>query len=307
MRFRIPWLCLCVALAMAATLPVPGVAPEGQTVFDSPDKALDTLMDAVEAADREALETIFGPGSLEVISSGDEVADEEAREAFLDLADEGISFELSHGGQVILLFGAEKWPFPVALARQGDGWYFDTESGKEEILNRRVGRNEIYALATCRAYVNAQQEYFREGRDGNPPAYAQQFLSNEGKQNGLFWVVAEGEPESPLGPILADAALKYGVSPTKERRPFHGYYYQILTSQGENAKGGAKEYIVDGLMTEGFGLVAWPATYGNSGVMTFLVDRQGAVFQKDLGPETDVLARIISTFDPDDTWNPTMD
>jgi len=300
-------LILCITAAALLAGCAEGLIGSQQTVYTSPGEAVDALVAVAESPDSPTLAAVFGSGAEEVFSSGDESADAEAREAFLELADEGVSFEKTPGGQVILLFGAEKWPFPVALARRDGGWYFDTESGKEEILDRRVGRNEIFAAATCRAYPEAQYDYFSEGRDGYPPAFAQRIVSSESKHDGLYWPAGEGEPESPLGPLLAEAAPRRPPSSGGEMRPFHGYYYKILTAQGENDPGGAMDYVADGLMTGGFALVAWPARHGNSGVMTFVVNRQGVVYAKDLGPETASLAEAITAYDPDDTWDPVLD
>jgi hypothetical protein len=197
--------------------------------------------------------------------------------------------------------------FPIPLVQEGKEWRFDVEAGRDEITNRRVGRNEISTIATLHAYVDAQREYQSEGRDGRPPMYAEHLMSQPGKHDGLYWETKEGEPESPLGPLVADAAEEGYVPHYTGDGAYHGYRYRILRSQGSNAPGGPKNYIQSGIMTGGFAAVAWPAKYGNSGVMTFLVNHRGIVFQKDLGENTDAAVQKIASFDPDSSWTPTAD
>ena len=292
---------LLIALAASAQEPV-------QKVFATPDEAVQSLIAAVKASDTSALLAIFGPEGKDVVSSGDEVADKEAGDFFLAMANEGYDFEKTQGGQMMIDLGEDDWPFPIALAKTKGGWRFDTESGLEEIIDRRIGRNELLTLATCRAYVDGQLEYFAKGHDGNPPAYAQKLMSEPGKHDGLYWQAKEGEGESPLGPLVAEAYTEGYRGPTAEgATPFHGYYFKILKAQGKNAAGGERDYVKKGLMTGGFALVAWPATYGNSGVMTFLVNQTGVVYQKDLGEKTAELAPAMTAYDPDNTWEPTAD
>jgi hypothetical protein len=254
------------------------------------------------------VEEIFGPQGTEILWSGDETADAEDTAKVKALIAEGVAFEDGPNGTKIALFGNDAWPFPIPLKQEGKRWKFDIEAGKEEILNRRIGRNELSTLASLHAYVDAQREYASEGRDGNPPAFAQKVRSDEGKRNGLYWPVAEGEPESPLGPLVAEA-VEEGYKASEEGPvPYHGYYYRLLTAQGKNAPGGEKIYLdKSGLLTGGFAAVAWPAKHGNSGVMTFLVSERGIVYQKDLGDETETAAKAMTAFDPDATWAPTGD
>jgi hypothetical protein len=207
-------------------------------------------------------------------------------------------------GSMILYCGAENWPFPIPLRKAANGqWYFDTKSGNQEILFRRIGKNEMAAIRVCDALVSGQQEYFSQTHDGDSVhQYAQHIVSQEGKENGLYWKVAEGQTESPIGPLVAYATGQGYGGQHDTPQPFHGYFFHILTAQGPNATGGAKNYIIDGKMTGGFAVLAYPAEYRNSGVMTFLVDQDGVVYQKDLGPNTLETAKAMATYDPDSTW-----
>jgi hypothetical protein len=207
--------------------------------------------------------------------------------------------------KVILHVGNGDWPFPIPVVKKGDHWLFDTMAGKEEILNRRIGRNELNAIQVCLAYVDAQREYVLKDRDGDKLLeYAQKFISREGEKNGLYWEAKEGEPQSPLGPLIAKAAGEgyAGRKPGGKRNPYHGYYYRILKAQGKNAPGGEYDYMVSGKMIGGFALVAYPAEYGNSGVMTFIVNHDGVVYEKDLGKDTEKIATAMKKFNPDRTW-----
>jgi hypothetical protein len=206
------------------------------------------------------------------------------------------------------LLGNDAWPFPVPLVREAGAWRFDVEAGIEELTNRRIGRNELSTLATLHEYVDAQREYASTGRDGNPPCYARSLLSSEGKHDGLYWPTAEGEPESPFGSFVASAANEGYTRRDAGPVAYHGYFYRSLERQGAHAPGGAKSYVDEkGLMSRGFALLAWPAKYGNSGVMTFVVGRNGIVFQRDLGEDTESAAAAIAAFDPDEIWTPTSD
>ena len=227
---------------------------------------------------------MFGPGSVDVFRSGDDAADAEAAARVKALIAEKVAFEEIDANTRVALFGEKAWPFPIPLAKAGERWRFDTEAGRQELLNRRIGYNELATLSSLHAYVDAQFEYHSQGRDGLPPAFAQQVRSNEGKQDGLYWATAEGEDPSPLGDLLAEATVPpAGAEPV----PFQGYYYRILKAQGKSAPGGERSYLDDkGLMTGGFAAIAWPAKYGNSGVMTFLISSRDIIFQKDLGAET---------------------
>ncbi len=272
--------------------------------FATPEEAVQALAALAGQHDAGKIEEIFGPGSLELFRSGDEAQDREAAARVQQLIAEKVAFDEMDANTRVALFGEKAWPFPIPLVKSGERWRFDTAAGREELLNRRIGYNELATLDSLHAYVDAQKEYFKVGRDGNPPAFAQRFLSSEGRQDGLYWAAAEGEEESPLGDLLAEAAADYHGEP----QPYRGYYFRILTGQGPHAPGGERSYLDGkGLMTGGFAAVAWPAKYGNSGVMTFLVSHRDIVFQKDLGPETAAAVAAIRSFDPDASWAPTGD
>jgi len=302
---------LRVALVMVGLAIAAGCAkqPEPQEAaaaagFDTPEAAVTALVAALEKNDLAQLAALLGPGSEELLNSGDAVQDASDRAGFLDayrakqsLVDEG-------SDRKTLVIGENDWPMPVPLAKRDGKWAFDGEAGIDEMIYRRVGANELGAIDVCRGYVSAQLEYASEGRDGDPPGiHALKLISDEGLHNGLYWPVAEGEPESPAGPFVAAAAAEgYRTAEGDARTPYHGYYYRMLYAQGPNANGGARDYFKDGLLTEGFALVAWPADYGSSGVMTFIVNRDGVVFQKDLGADTATAVESIQAFDPDGTW-----
>ncbi len=282
-----------------------GCASGRGRAFTTPQEGVSALVEALHPLDAEKLRAILGPESDEVVSSGDEVADREAAEEFV------ASYNRKHNivvedGKATLLVGEDDWPLPIPLVRDGKSWRFDTDAGDEEILARRIGRNELATIETCRAIVDAQREYSNSmGGKGDQPVYAQKFASDPGQRNGLYWETKPGEPESPLGPeIVAAVAQGYGGkrAPDAGPRPYHGYCYRILTAQGPSAAGGARSYLVNGQMTGGFAVVAWPIEYHNSGIMTFMVSDQGVVYQKNLGKDTERLAAKISTFDPDASW-----
>jgi len=241
----------------------------------------------------------------EFFQSGDPMVNKAERERFIKAYDEMNRQERPTDSKVVLYVGKEDWPFAVPVMKGKEGWYFDTEEGMDELLNRRIGRNELNTIQTCLAYVDAQREYALKDRDNNKLLeYAQKMTSDKGKRNGLYWEVKPGEEPSPLGALFAKAVAE-GYSPTKAQTkpvPFHGYYYKILKAQGKNASGGEYDYLVKGKMIGGFALVAYPAEYGNSGVMTFIVNHEGVVFQKDLGKDTAKVASSITKFDPDKTW-----
>jgi len=298
--------CFVLGLAMLLGATVGCSSPPPGT-FATPEEAMQAIRDLAGEGHRHTAEEIFGPGGAELLRSGDEIADREDRAKVLEDITEKVAFE-GDDNRKVALFGNDGWPFPIPLVRENDRWRFDAEAGREELENRRVGRNELLTLATLHAYVDAQREYASEGRDGKPPAFAQKLISTEGLHDGLYWPVAEGGPESPIGPLVAAAAQEGYQHVDGEPTPFHGYYYRGLRSQGKNAPGGARNYVDrKGLMTGGFGVLAWPAKYGNSGIMTFLVGKQGIVFQKDLGPDTTSEVVGIAAYDPDDSWDPTGD
>jgi hypothetical protein len=280
-------------------------ANANQKTFKSPEEAVKTLAEAVKGNDTKELLAIFGPAGKELIFSGDEVADKTGRERFIKAYEEMNKLVNENDAKVILHVGNGDWPFPIPVVKKGEYWLFDTMAGREEILNRRIGRNELNAIQVCLAYVDAQREYVMKDRDGDKLLeYAQKFVSEKGKKNGLYWETKEDEPQSPLGPLIAKAAKEgyTGKKPGGKRSPYHGYYYKILKSQGKNAPGGEYDYVVNGKMVGGFALVAYPAEYGDSGIMTFIVNQDGVVYEKNLGKETEKIAAAMKKFDPDKTW-----
>jgi hypothetical protein len=275
--------------------------------FETPELAMRALADVAGTEDSARLELLFGPDGVELLRSGDEVADREDALRVKHEIQERVVFEVTSTDAAIALLGADGWPFPIPLVRENRSWRFDVEAGREELANRRVGRNELMTIATLHECVDAQQEYRSAGRDGHPPAYARALISSAGKHDGLYWPAAAGEPESPLGPLIA-AATAEGYTRGESPTPFHGYLFRTLSGQGPGAPGGAKSYVDQrGLLVHGFALLAWPAKHGSSGVMTFLVDHHGLVYQKDLGRDTATIAARITTFAPDESWDPTGD
>jgi len=275
----------------------------GQQTFATPEEAVRAVGAMAGGGDEKRTEEIFGPGSNDLVRSGDEVADHDRALEVKAMIDRKVAFEDLDTNMKVALLGDDAWPFPIPLVKGRSGWYFDTEAGREEVENRRVGRNELETLATLHAVVDAQREYGAS----HGGAYAQRVISSKGKHDGLYWPVAAGKPSSPLGPLVAEAAAE-GYKAGNEPQPYHGYYFKMLTAQGANAPEGAKSYLdAKGAMTKGFAMVAWPANYGNSGKMTFLVSDRGIVFQKDLGENTESVASAITTYDPDDSWDPTGD
>lgn len=280
--------------------PKPVVVPPKR--FASPEEAMQAFVAALRAGDTKALVGIFGSQGRSLVSSGDAVADRQTREKFLQAYDAGNKL-VANGDRAMLQVGADDWPFPIPLVKQGDHWQFDARQGREEILARRIGRNELYTMQTCLAYVDAQREYYAVDRTGTGILeYARKFVSTPGKRDGLYWTTKSGEGPSPLGDLVARARAegyrRQGDGPT----PFHGYLYRILTAQGPAAPGGDYDYVTRGHMIGGFALVAFPAQYGNSGVMTFIVNQDGVVYQKDLGLNTRAVAVALRKFNPDDTW-----
>jgi hypothetical protein len=286
-----------------------------QKVFGSPEEAMKALVETVKTSDRKGMMAILGPEGEDIISSGDEVADKNTQEQFVKAYQERVDFVKEKEDRVSIIVGKNYWPFSIPIVKKGEGWVFDTKAGREEMLNRRIGRNELKTIQFCLAYVEAQREYATtdRGRDGIIQ-YAQKIASDKDRRNGLYWEAAEGEVPSPLGPLAAKAAAEgYGPLAAKAaaegyRRagdkptPFHGYYYKILKGQGPNAPGGAYHYVINGHMVAGFALVAWPAEYGVSGVTTFLVNQNGTVYEKDLGPRTGEMAKAMTRYNPDQTW-----
>jgi len=277
-----------------------------QERFSSPEEATGALIEASKSDQTDVVRRILGRGADDVLSSGDEVADRRAREKFLAAYDEKNALVAEPDGRVTLQVGKDDWPMPIPLVKSFGSWRFDTHRGKEEILNRRIGRNELSVRQVCLAIVDAQREYaaMDHNKDG-VLEYAQKVISDPGEKNGLYWETHDNEPPSPLGPLIADAVGEgYGAAKNdgSQRRPFHGYYFKLLKSQGPNAPGGIRDYMTNGRLTEGFAVVAWPAEYGNSGVMTFLVSHLGVVYETNLGRRTESVANSMIAFDPDSRW-----
>ncbi len=276
-----------------------------QKSFQSPEEASKALFDAAKAGDTKDMLAIFGPAGKEVISSGDEVTNKAERERFVKAYEAMNKLEKETDKKVTLVVGKDDWPFPVPIVKKGETWVFDTMAGKEELLNRRIGRNELNTIQTCLAIVDAEREYAMKDRDNDKlREYAQKFRSTPGKKDGLYWEAKEGEEQSPLGDLAAKA-VKEGYTPKKPDQgpqPYHGYYFRILKAQGKNAPDGAYDYVINGKMIGGFALVAYPAEYGASGIMTFIVNQDGVVYEKNLGKETGKKASEMTKFDPDKTW-----
>jgi hypothetical protein len=302
-RFNMPS-ALGLFVALAAAVLLAGCAPkqENHLGFKTPEEAVDAFVAAVQKDDLAALQKLLGPGSEDIISSGDPVQDKGDREEFLAAYAAKHSLVEESPGTMTLIVGENDWPAPIPIVQRDGRWLLDGQAGADEIIYRRVGANELGAIAVARGFVDAQNEYAASGHDGDPPGvYALKLISDEGMQNGLYWPTAEGEPPSPAGEFVAAAASE-GYRRGESRTPYHGYYYRMLYKQGANANGGAREYFDNGALTGGFALVAWPADYGASGVMTFIVNQDGVVFQKDLGEDTATAVDAIQSFDPDSSW-----
>ena len=300
---RAPGSIALAAMLVLATMSVAGA----QQSFKSPEAAAEALVRAAENNNEKELLALFGPDGADIVASGDPVDDEAQRKKFV--AAYGVKHEIEKAGdaKAILLVGEKDWPLPIPLVKKKAAWSFDVDEGHQEILFRRIGRNELDTIQACLAYVDAQNDYARIVRaKTGVPAYARRIVSEPGKKDGLYWPTEAGEEPSPLGELVASAAAQ-GYSVTGGRAPYHGYYYKILTRQGPAAHGGAYDYVVHDRMIGGFALVAWPATYRNSGVKTFIVSHEGVVFEKDLGPQTEKLAAEMTTFNPDETWKKVPD
>lgn len=295
LRFAIA--TLATTLLVSAAFAVPDQGPQGQKTFPSAREASHALAAAVRAGNEQALLEIFGPNGKELVSSGDPEEDQQGRQTFAQKYDQMHRLANEPDGSTTLYIGAENWPFPIPLVEKNKSWYFDTDAGKQEVLFRRVGKNELSTIEACHELVQAQKEHFAGAHPGEAGQYAQKFSADQGEHNGLYHPVTSGQPE--IGPLLAQASADAGQT---ESAPFHGYYYRILTRQGSKAPGGAKDYIVDGKLTGGFAFLAFPAQYKSSGIMTFIVNQDGTVYQKDLGPETSTIARSIQGYNPDSNW-----
>lgn len=276
-----------------------------QKEFASPKDAAKALADAVKAHDTKAIAEIFGPDSDDLVHSGDEVQDKDRVEQFAKRVSELTAVSKKTDDTYEVLIGKERWPMAIPIAKHGDKWFFDTDAGREELLNRRIGQNELSTIKTCRAFVLAQKEYFEADADGDKiKDYASKLMSDEGKKNGLYWPTAEGEKPSPMGPLVAEARAEgyAGQTNAEGERPYHGYVFHVLTKQGPKAPGGAKDYVKNGQQTEGYAFVAFPAEYGDSGIMTFMVNQDGVVMEKDLGENTASVAGKMTEYNPDKTW-----
>lgn len=275
----------------------------GQRTFATPEAAAAALAAAARSNNEQEMLAILGPSAQDLISSGDPVADKRRHELFARRYDELHQFASDSEGRVFLYVGSANWPTPIPLEKRGERWFFDVAYGKTEVLYRRIGFNELYAIKVCRAIVDAQREYYASLHGDSVHRYAQKFRSDPGTQDGLYWTTKQGEPQSPLGPLVAKASRQgYQHHAGGQPSPFHGYIYVLLKSQGANPPGGAKSYIVNGKMTGGFALIAYPANYRDTGVMTFVVNQDGQIYQKDLGAQTAQVASTMTSYNPDDTW-----
>ena len=295
-----------ISLTIAVFLGAAVAAANAQQTFKTPDEATDALVTALKSDDSKAVTAVLGPDGQAILSSGDATADAATRQDFLAAYDAKHRID-TKGDQAFLVVGLNEFPVPIPLTQTNGMWSFDTAAGRKEILFRRIGRNELAAIQTCLAYVDAQNEYADKDRTGaGAGVYAQRIVSSPGKKDGLYWNKSDGDEESPLGTLVAQA-VKQQYRIGQGRAPYHGYFFKILTKQGAAASGGELEYVVKGKMIGGFALVAYPAEYGNSGVMTFIVNHAGTVFQKDLGPDTGKTAERMMSFNPDKTWQKVSD
>ncbi len=297
---RVHWMLLALVIPLAACS---NSSKPSFKLFASPEDAGNALMEAAKSGDQNAALAIFGPEAKQVIYSGDAVQDKTSIDAFAAAYGVMHRWRKMPDGTEILIVGADNFPFPIPLRKNAtDQWFFDLAAGKEEILSRRIGRNELAVINICGALAEAEAEYFSQPHEG-AKQYAVKFISDSGKQNGLYWDSPEGQPKSPLGPLVAFATNEgYSVKPNAHL-PFHGYYFHMLTGQGSHAPGGAKDYVIDGKMVGGFAFVAYPAEYRNSGVMTFIINQDGVLLQKDLGKTTTETATAMTVFDPDASWS----
>jgi hypothetical protein len=282
--------------------PIFGQAP-GQRVFTSAEDAGREFFAAMQSQDEQAPLRILGPAGKDILSSGDPEEDSDTRVGFVVKYQEMHRFVTEANGTVSLIVGAENWPFPIPLVNNHGSWYFDTPAGKDEILFRRIGKNELAAIDACRELVEAEGQYFARPPANLPNQFAQKLVSDEGRHNGLYWQGAADESDSPINPLIAYARQNLPTDQVGQHVPFNGYMFRILTRQGRHAPGGARNYIVDGKMSAGFAFVAYPVEYRSSGVVTFIVDKSGTIYEKDLGPDTTKLAQAMTVYDPDSTWH----
>jgi hypothetical protein len=274
-----------------------------QKSFPTPEEGVQALLEAAQRHDQTTLLAVLGPEAKSLVSTGDPVSDRASNERFVKAYEEAHTLVQSGDTKVVLQIGKDEWPFPIPLIKDSAGWRFDTQAGKEELLNRRIGRNELDVIQVCLAYVDAQREYYmRNPLNSALLQYASKLISTKGKRDGLYWETSADEPPSPLGPLVAQARREGYKRAAGKPTPYHGYYYKMLTGQGPDAPGGAYDYVVRGKMIGGFALVAYPAQYGSSGIMTFIVNHDGVVYEKDLGPNTAATAQSMTKFNPDKTW-----
>jgi hypothetical protein len=297
---------VCAAAALLASMALTAAQTTSQRTFPTAREAAETLIDTVKRGNLDELLAIFGPDGQDLVASSDPATGRRNREVFTVAVSERWHLTDDTANRKTLVIGNEDWPFPVPIVKSGSRWKFDTAAGKEEVLDRRIGRNEGAAIDTCLAYVTAQRRYAQLGHDGKPAGlYASTFKSDPGKENGLYWPTSKGQKRSPLGDLVADAATEgRPIDANAGPRPFHGYYFRILAAQGAAAPGGAKSYVAGGAMSQGFALVAWPAEYNVTGVMTFIVNQEGVVREKDLGAGTHAAAAAMTLYNPDTSWHP---
>jgi hypothetical protein len=287
-------------VSMLASASIALAAESKQKIYATPEEAVKELIASMKSGDVKALMAVLGQGSKDIVESGDAVADKAGRERFVKSYEQANLLEKSGDSKVVLSTGKDNWPFPIPIVKDAAGWRFDAKQGGEEILNRRIGRNELSAIQAVQAYVDAQREYYLRNPQGDKlHHYAQKFISAKGKRDGLYFPTKAGEKPSPLGPLFTRAKAE-GYA--KGDDAYHGYHYRIIRGQGASAPGGSYDYVAQGKMIGGFALVAWPASYGNSGVMTFIVNHEGVVYEKDLGPDTPAAVKKITRFNPDKSW-----
>jgi hypothetical protein len=294
------WRAMVLALMAGLTLPSMALA---QKVFSSAAQASSALFTAAQHNDEQAMLDILGPDARTIVSSGDATEDADNRANFVRRYQEMHRLMKEPDGTITLYVGARNWPVPIPLVGSGSAWHFDTEAAKKEILYRRVGENELSTIRICQELAAAEKEY-HAAQGGQ---YADRFYSHEGQHDGLYWKTTAGQPQSPIGPLVAAAAAQGYAEHPGTRTPYHGYYFRILTGQGKSAHGGAKSYLVDGKLSGGFAFLAYPAEYRSSGVMSFLVGADGAVYEKDLGKMTATLAKAMQDYDPDSSWHKSED
>jgi hypothetical protein len=303
---RLPLFVYAAAGALLLQVPAAAAVPDGKG-FPSPDAAAEALVNAVKTDDTAALIEILGPSAKSIVTTRDTVADRNGRRTFAARCAEKVRLVPTHGNQNVktLLAGKDGWPLPIPIVQENGQWYFDTAQGKDEIVTRRIGQNELDAIELCRGFVEAEADYAEQNRTAdNIPVYAQKMVSSPGQRDGLYWSSNGEADESPMGEIVA-RAIAEGY--TNKHEPYHGYYFKVLTGQGPHVSGGEMSYLDTGIMTKGFALIAWPAAYGQTGIMTFVVDKTGIVYQKDLGRKTPELAGAYAAYNPDPTWAPVTD